>query len=119
MSNVFKALLVCIGIAVIMSASYAYAATNTLPEGGAGDGAGAISGYVVSNIAYHLNDTDPTQVDSVSFALNATAGAVKIKLSDTSAWYGCSNAHDNDWSCDTIGMSTAALNQLRVVAVSH
>ena len=54
------ALLLAIGV-------YAFAASNTVPATEAGSGSGAISGYTVSSVAYGLNATTPTNIDSVTF----------------------------------------------------
>lgn len=71
---------------------YAFTASNTVPDTKAGDGTGAVTGYIVSSVHYGLNGTDPTKVDSVSMTLDSTPAAgstIKVKLGGN--WYGCSN----------------------------
>ena len=58
--------------------AHAFTASNTVPASKAGSGAGAISGYTVSNIAYTNLDGAITQV---AFNLNAAAAQVSAKLS--------------------------------------
>lgn len=72
---------------------FAYTAANTVPDTKAGDGTGAVSGYVVSSVHYGLNATDPTLADSVTFDLDSTpiAGST-IKTNIGGNWYACTNA---------------------------
>ncbi|MDT7943343.1 MAG: hypothetical protein RQ985_02190 [Dehalococcoidia bacterium] len=102
----------------VMAAAYGFAATNTVPDTRAGDGAGTISGYTVSNVAYTLNASNPQQLDRVEFDLDAAAGTVKVRLQTPGGtWYSCTNTSGNHWSCDTPGQGVQPANELRVVAV--
>jgi hypothetical protein len=107
------ALLLAIGV-------YAYAASNTVPGSEAGAGSGAISGYTVSSVAYGLNATTPTNLDSVTFTLSpAAAGTVKVQLANAGSWYTCSNTAGSV-TCNTTSpqATVAAATQLTVVATS-
>ncbi len=101
---------------------YAFTASNTVPGSNAGAGSGTISGYTVSNIAYTLNSTTPTNMDAVAFTLSAAAGTVKAQVVNGGAWYSCTNGGSgNNWTCDTtVGTqaTVAPANQLTVVATS-
>ncbi len=70
-----------LGILVVAAAlatgAYAFTATNTVPDSNAGSGSGTISGYTVSGIAYTLNATTPSNIDSLTFTLNAAATTVE------------------------------------------
>lgn len=111
-------------LVLIMSASaYAFAAQNTVPVTSAGDGAEAISGFTVENVAYALNSTDPSTLDNVAFTLapkngNPVPSTVKAKLSNASGaeWYTCI-LNSSTWTCDVTDSLTVenAIN-LRVVA---
>jgi len=101
----------------VMAAAYGFAATNTVPDTRAGDGAGNINGYIVSNVTYTLNASNPQQLDRVEFDLNAAAGTVKVRLQTTGSWYNCTNTAGNHWSCNTPGQGVQPANELRVVAV--
>lgn len=102
---------------VLATATYAFTASNTVPASKAGDGSGTISGYTVSNVAYTLNATNPSNLDSVGFTLDSAASVAKIKLvSSGSTWYSCTNPSGNDWTCATTGAAVAPANQLQVVA---
>src|SRR5688572_17435788 len=71
---------------------YAFTAANTVPDTKAGDGTGAVTGYIVSSVHYGLNATDPTKVDSLALTLDSTpvAGStIKVKVGGN--WYTCSN----------------------------
>ncbi|MGE5690942.1 MAG: hypothetical protein ACM33B_10345 [Pseudomonadota bacterium] len=115
-----RRLLVTLVVAgVLASATYAFTASNTVSASKAGDGSGAISGYAVSSVSYTLNATNPSNLDSVSFTLDAAASTVKIKLvSSGSTWYGCTNTSGNNWSCTTTGAAVQPADQLQVVATS-
>jgi hypothetical protein len=112
----FLAALVVAG--VVGSAAYAFTATNTVPASTAGSGSGAISGYTVSAIAYTLNATTPTNLDSVAFTIApTTASVVKIQLAAAGSWYTCANAAGSV-TCNTTSpqATVAAATNLTVVA---
>jgi hypothetical protein len=104
----------------VAAGAYAFTASNTVPNTNAGSGAGTISGYTVSNVAYTLNGTDPTKMDAVTFTLDKAAGTVKAQVQSTGSWYDCTNSSGNNWSCDTTSpqASVAPADQLSVVATS-
>jgi len=102
----------------IGAGAFAYAATNTVPGSTAGAGSGAISGYTVSNVAYTLNATTPTNLDQVAFTIAPTAATtVKAQLAAAGAWYTCANAAGSV-TCNTTSpqATVAAATQLTVVA---
>jgi hypothetical protein len=116
----FQILFVTLIVVLFASITYAFAAENTDPLAAGGDGASAVSGYVITDVAYNVNEADPTRLDSVSFTLDANAGMVRIKLVETgSTWYHCNVVSGNDWNCATPGADIASVDQLRVFAASH
>jgi hypothetical protein len=113
----FKLILIVMVVVVLAASAYAFADANTVPATKAGSGAGEISGYTVSSVAYTLNSSNPSQLDAVSFTLDAAAETVKVKLvAAGSTWFDCTNSQDNDWSCNTSGASVEAMDELTVVA---
>jgi hypothetical protein len=107
-------------ILILAAASYAFAAANVVPETGAGDGSGTISGYTVSNIHYNLNATNPANIDSVEFTLAPTPGAgapasVQVQLNGGGTWFSCSLAAGT-WTCNLSGVTALNATNLRVVA---
>jgi hypothetical protein len=74
-------------------AGFAYTASNTVPASKAGDGTGAVTGYVVSSVHYGLNATDPTKADSITFDLDSApiAGST-IRTKVGGNWYSCTNS---------------------------
>jgi hypothetical protein len=106
--------------AALGTGAYAFTATNTVPTSSAGSGSGAISGYTVSAIAYTLNATTPSDIDSMTFTLNANATTVKAKIVSGSTTYtSCSIAGGVNVTCDfspDIAITTA--DQLSVIATS-
>lgn len=105
-------------ILVFATAAFAFAASNTVPVSYAGEGASVTSGYTVTNVVYNLNGTTASNIDSVTFTLNAAASTVSIRLVTTSSYYSCANPSGNNWSCDTTSpqATVAAADELRVVA---
>ena len=102
------------------TAAYAFTATNTVPASSAGSGSGTISGYTVSAVAYQLNATTPTDVDSVTFTLNANATTAKSKIvSGSTSYTSCTIAGGVNVTCNfspDIAITTA--DQLSVIATS-
>lgn len=103
-----------IGLVILMlvlaTATYGFANTNTVPAGQAGEGSGAISGYIVSNVVYTLDAADPTAFDSVAFDLDAAASDVYAGLDDGSGidWVSCVSTNaptDTAFSCNLTGVS--------------
>src|SRR5207249_9866961 len=76
--------LVALGFGTLVAVTASgFAAANTVPTTKGGDGAGTISGYTVSNIKYNLNASDPRNIDSVTFDVDAappTGATKKLKL---------------------------------------
>jgi len=105
--------------AALAFAAYAFTAANTVPPSQAGDGNGAISGYIVSNIAYQLDGTNAANIESVSFDLNGVAGTVRAKVVAASGTYtNCTNTAGNSWSCNIEPDPTVlSADDLRVIAV--
>lgn len=102
----------------IASGVYAYAATNTVPNSTAGAGSGTISGYTVTNVAYTLNATTPTNLDQVVFTIApTTASTLKVQLASGGSWYSCANSAGSV-TCNTTSpqATAAAATQLTVVA---
>lgn len=104
----------------LATGAYAFTATNTVPASTAGSGNGTISGYTVSAIAYQLNATTPTDVDSVTFTLSANATSAKAKIVSGSTTYtACTIAGGVNVTCNfspDIAITTA--DQLAVIAAS-
>lgn len=102
----------------IGAAAFAYAATNTVPGSNAGSGSGTISGYTISNVAYTLNSTTPTNLDQVAFSVSpTTTNTLKAQLASGGSWYTCSNSAGSA-TCNTTSpqATVAAATQLTVVA---
>jgi hypothetical protein len=117
-----KVLIIVIVAFAFTSVTYAFAASNTgIPNQKAGDGAGTITGYAISGVAYTLA-ANPQQIASVTFNLNADATTVKIKLvAAGSTWYDCTVTHSGLFpaSCTTAGATVVSADELRVVAADH
>ena len=103
----------------MVGAGYAYTASNTVPNTNAGDGAGTITGYVVSSVKYNLNASNPQNLDSVTFNLDSTPAAgstLKAQLASSGSWYSCTNVAAAVTCATTSPQATvAAATQLRVV----
>ncbi len=111
-----------LAVAIVFAVgTYAFTASNTVPATQAGAGSGAISGYTITNVAYGLNATTPSNIDTVTFTIApAAAGTVKIQLLSGGTWYDCTNTAGSV-SCDTTAGTQATVspsNNLTVVATS-
>ena len=108
-----------VAVALALGA-YAFTATNTVPASNAGSGSGAISGYTVSGIAYTLNATTPSNIDSMAFTLNANAATVKAKIvSGSTSYTACSVSGGVNVTCDfSPDIDIATADQLSVIATS-
>jgi hypothetical protein len=113
-----KLFVVVLMVLIFATVAFAFAATNTVPGTSAGEGAGAVSGYTVTNVQYNLNASTASNIDSVSFTLNAAASTVKARLVTTGSYYSCTNTSGNNWSCATTApqVTVSAANELRVIA---
>ena len=104
---------------VLGTTGFAYAAGITFNgasnAGAAGEGAGTISGYSVTNIKYTLDNNDPANITGVEFALSPdTATTVKAKVTGMASWGTCTDA-GTTWQCVVSGDAQAAV-QLKVAA---
>ena len=102
-----------------IGAGYAYTASSTVPNTNAGDGAGTISGYVVSTVKYNLNSSNPQNIDSVTFNLDSTpvsGSTIKMQLATAGSWYSCTNVAAAVTCTTTSPQATVvAATNLRVV----
>ena len=110
-------------VATVTGVSYTFAAANTVPATKAGDGAGVISGFTITNVTYTLNATNPQNIDLTEFqaALIPSAGStMRIKLVAAGTdWYSCVDTlSDGNLDCDTtvaVQATVAAADELRIV----
>jgi hypothetical protein len=106
--------------AAMATGAYAFTATNTVPASSAGSGSGTISGFTLTAVAYQLNATTPTDIDSVTFTLDAAATTVKAKIVSGSTTYtACTIASGVNVTCNfspDVAITTA--DQLSVIATS-
>lgn len=118
-----RTILILLVVFVMSSIAYGFAAANVVPESGAGDGEGVVSGYTITNIKYDLDDTNPREIDAVQFAINPTTSApnatnVKITF-DGSNWTNCDTDSVPLIVCTMSAIVTVeSVDNLRVVAVS-
>jgi hypothetical protein len=114
--NTVKIVFIAIIALSLSGFTYAFAASNTVPAAYAGDGVGKISGYTITNVVYHLNSTDPANIDSVSFTLSNAATSVQIKLVQSGSTYYTCTITGTSISCLTAGATVSAADELRVIA---
>jgi hypothetical protein len=105
--------------AALVAGVYAFTAANTVPTSKAGDGSGAISGYVLSSVHYNLNASSPQNIDSVTFTVDSappSGSTIKAQLDPAGSWYTCTNVTTSVTCTTTSPQATvAAATQLRVV----
>lgn len=91
---------------VLAASAYALAAANIVVGSKAGDGAGAITPYVVGSIKYTLDkNNNPRNIQKVQFAVNLSAGSsakspgtVHARI-DSGIWVDCANIGGVTWEC--------------------
>ncbi len=83
-----------------------------MPATTAGEGSAAVSGYTITNIAYSLNGTTPSNIDAVTFTATADNGSaatalstIKVEFDSGSGYYDCTRtggvAPAHNISCNT------------------
>jgi len=119
----YRILILVILVLILGTASYGFAATNTVADAGkAGEGFNTISGYAVTNVQYTLDSNDPTAFASVSFTLDTAATSVYAGLDDGAVeWASCAttNAPTNtNFSCNlsAVNVTVSGAATLHVAA---
>ncbi len=106
-------------LALILAASvYGFAATNTVEATSAGDGATVISGYNIVSVNYSIfGDSDPSDIDAISFDLQATVASVWVSLDNGANWTDCTGSISgtNVTNC-AMSVAVTSATQLRIVA---
>jgi hypothetical protein len=115
-----RLLLVVLCAALLAVLAYAFTASNTVPGSKSGSGSGTISGYAITDVDYQLNATTPSNIDSVTFTLDAAASTVKAKLvSGSSTYTTCSVTGGTDVTCDfSPDVAVSSADELSVVATA-
>lgn len=113
-------------LAIFAVGGAAFTAANTVPQTSAGEGAGAISGFTLTNVVYNLNAANPTNISSVTFTATAVNGdAVNTALTTfvefdnaSGNWYSCTRtggvAPAHNINCDTTAANPNTAVQLTV-----
>jgi hypothetical protein len=113
-----RTVLVIAAAAALALATYAFTASNTVPNTKAGQGEGSITGYVVSSVAYTLA-ANPSNIDSVSFTLDAPATTVRARVVSGAAYTDCNVAGGVNVTCNFSPDPTVlAADELSVIATS-
>jgi hypothetical protein len=101
-------------VAALVVACVAYTATNSMSSPPSiGIGTSSVNGFIVSNIQFAPNASDPTKLDAVSFDYNPTTATVgKVQLNPGGSWYSCSLTAGHA-TCDTTSpqQTTMTMNQ--------
>lgn len=95
-------------LAIFAVGGAAFTAANTVPATSAGEGASAISGFVLSNVAYNLDATNPTNILTVTFT--ATAANGDAANTGITTYVEFDNASGNFYSCTRVGGVAPAHN---------
>ncbi len=117
-----KSLKIFVLVVLVLALSgftYAFAAANIMPaDSYAGDGSTVISGYTVTDVKYNLNATNPSNIDSVTFNLDAPASSASVKLVTTGLWSTPCTFDGTGMivTCLTPGVTVLAADSLQVVA---
>ncbi len=113
-------------LALFATATYGFAAGNTVGASKAGQGKGAISGYTVSGIEYTFNSTN--QITAVNFTLDGAANLARAQIVDGSGtalgggWADCKTVTGvaNGWTCSPLSaVPSADAADLQVFATGN
>ena len=109
-------------LALILAASvYGFAAANTFPDGNtyAGEGSTNILGYAITNVTYGLTtaDTDPSDIDQVTFTLDAAASSAHVSFDGGTSWDSCSISGGTSVTCSGLNIAVLTASSLGVIAV--
>lgn len=115
-------LLIVALVGLLVVAVFAFAAANVVPESGAGDGTGTVSGYTISAIDWDIQAADPELLDNVTFTVTPTGGAsaateVYATVDGGTTWITCTGGPS--WACDFTASdpTVASVVNLQVVAI--
>ena len=106
-------------VLILAAAIYGFANTNTVEATSAGDGATAISGYNIVSVTYDIfTDGDPTDIDTISFDLQASVASVWVSLDGGTTWTNCTAAISGNTvsNCSMGDFSVTGATNLRIVA---
>lgn len=113
---------------VVGTASFAFAASNTVGDSKAGIGTGVVSGYTIESVSWDLNDTNPANVDDVTFSLAGGATATEVKaralgtgstpIGSGTGWVSCAGSGSGPFTCAFSGVTTAAVTGLEVASAA-
>ena len=122
-----KVLLIAVFVIAIAASAYAFANANTVPDSAAGSGASSVSGYTISNLAYDLDQTNPTIVDAITFSISPDSGSEKasevlVQTAAGGSWTSCSlvdaTLPARDVTCTFGALDLEDVTALNVVANS-
>jgi hypothetical protein len=117
-----KMFVIALVIMILVTATYAFAASNTVPASKAGEGEGAITGYTVSAISYTYSTANPSMITAVNFTLNVAATKAGVSLVTGGLLQACTGTGAGPttwttWTCNlTTPISVLSADKLRVVA---
>jgi hypothetical protein len=116
----FKVLLLVLIVIVIAGSAYAFAAAITgITPDNAGEGVGTVNGYAATDVAYTLDGSDPTLINSVTFTLDSAATFAQIKLvTGGTPWYSCTNTL-LVWTCNTTDPQATVATMTGLTIVAH
>ncbi|MDF1501098.1 MAG: hypothetical protein P1P76_11575 [Anaerolineales bacterium] len=108
-------------LALILAATvYGFAAANTFPDGDtyAGEGSTKILGYAVTNVSYGLTtvDLDPSDIDQVTFTLDAAASSAYVSFDVGLNWTSCTISGGTSVSCVGLNVKVLPAAELTIVA---
>lgn len=110
---------------VVATASFAFAASNTVQDSYAGDGDGDVAGYVVTP-DWDLDDANPDTGPTVDLDLDEDANEVFARALDASGnqlagaagnWVTCTGSA-KAWSCDFASSDVEDIERLEVAAAN-
>ena len=112
----FRFIFIALIIAVGFYSTNAYASSETLQYPSRGEGAAEISGYIITDVQYHLSK-NPSKLGSVEFNLDGPASQVVIGFDiPADQLFTCRNVRGQHWFCEVHEVEIALIKEFRVIA---
>ncbi len=106
-------------VLILAATVYGFANNNTVEATSAGDGATAISGYNIVSVTYDIfTDGVPSDIDLISFDLQASVASVWVSLDNGTTWVDCTGSISGTTvsNCSMADFPVTSATNLRIVA---
>jgi hypothetical protein len=116
MVKLIRSTLIILLVIVTFYALNIQASSETVQYPIGGESVVAISGYVITNLRFHLAD-DPSFISGVDFYLDDSASEVQIHFdTESNPSFSCFNPAGYHWVCELDNINTGEVRQISISA---